>query len=238
MKVDILAVGIHPDDVELSCSGTLLKHIAMGHSAGILDLTAGELGTRGTPELRKAEAKKAAEILGVAFREIMDLKDGFFSGSNEEILEVAKRIRKYQPDIVLCNAVEDRHPDHGRSAKLVADACFYAGLRKIETTLDGQVQEPWRPRAVYHYIQDRHLAPDFVVDVTPFVEKKLESIRAFSSQFFDPKSQEPVTPISTESFMEFVKAKMRVFGRDINAEFAEGFTVNRTIGVEDLFGLR
>lgn len=238
MKVDILAIGVHPDDVELSCAGTLLKHMAAGYTAGILDLTEGEMGTRGTPELRRAEAKKSAEILGVAFREIMTLNDGLFTGDNTEMLEIVKRIRKYRPEIVLCNAVEDRHPDHGRASKLISNACFYAGLRKIATLDEGQQQEAWRPKAVYHYIQDRHLLPDFVVDVTPFVDKKLESIQAFSSQFFDPNSKEPVTPISTASFMDFVKAKMRVMGRDINVEFAEGFTVERVVGVEDLLSLK
>jgi N-acetylglucosamine malate deacetylase 1 len=238
MKVDILAIGVHPDDVELSCAGTLLKHIASGYSAGILDLTEGEMGTRGTPELRRAEAKKSAEILGVAFREIMTLNDGLFTGDNTEMLEIVKRIRKYRPDIVLCNAVEDRHPDHGRASKLISNACFYAGLRRIATIDEGRQQEAWRPKAVYHYIQDRHISPDFVVDVTPFVEKKIESIQAFSSQFFDPDSKEPVTPISTASFMDFVKAKMRVMGRDINVEFAEGFTVERVIGVEDILALK
>lgn len=238
MKIDILAVGVHPDDVELCCAGTLLKHMAMGHTTGILDLTEGELGTRGTPEIRKKEAMKAAEILGVSFREIMNLKDGFFTGSNEEMLEVVKRIRKYQPDVVLCNAITDRHPDHGRAAKLVAEACFYSGLRKIETVHEGVAQEVWRPKAVYHYIQDRHIRPDLAVDITPFVDKKTEAINAYSSQFFHPDSKEPVTPISTASFMEFVKARMREMGREINADFAEGFTVNRTIGVDDLLKLR
>lgn len=233
MKVDILAIGIHPDDVELSCAGTLLKHIAAGKTAGILDLTRGELGTRGTPELRREEAMKAAEILGVAFREIMDLRDGFFDGGEAEMMGVLKKIREYQPEIVLCNAVSDRHPDHGRAAKLVSEACFYSGLRKIETG-----QNPWRPKAVYHYIQDRYIMPDFVVDVTPFVEKKIEAIKAFSSQFWDPNSKEPMTPIAGESFFEFVKSRMRVLGRDINVDFAEGFTTARVPGVDDLFSLR
>jgi N-acetylglucosamine malate deacetylase 1 len=233
MKVDILAIGIHPDDVELSCSGTLLKHMALGYRAGILDLTRGELGTRGTPELRHAEAMKSAEILGVAFREIMDLRDGFFNGGEPEMMAVLKKIREFQPEIVLCNAPADRHPDHGRAAKLVTEACYYSGLIKIKTG-----QDPWRPKAVYHYTQDRYMIPDFVVDVTPFVEKKLEAIKAFSSQFFDPNSSEPTTPISSESFFEFVKARMRVQGRDINAEFAEAFIVNRTIGVENMLSLR
>lgn len=238
MKLDILAVGIHPDDVELSCAGTLLRHIAAGYKAGILDLTEGELGTRGTPELRREEAMNSANILGVSVREIMKLKDGFFTGSHAEILEVVKRIRKYQPEIVLCNAVADRHPDHGRASKLISEACFYSGLRKISTQHDGAEQNIWRPKAVYHYIQDRQLTPDLVVDVTPYVDKKIASIQAFSSQFFDPTSKEPVTPISSQHFLEFVKAKMRVFGRDIQVEFAEGFNVERTIGVDDLLKLK
>jgi len=238
MKIDILAVGIHPDDVELSCAGTLLKHIAAGKTVGILDLTKGEMGTRGTPELRKQEAENAAKILGVKFREIMDLRDGLFKADEAEMMEIIKRIRKYRPEIVLCNAIEDRHPDHGRAAKLVADACFYSGLRRIETTFGDKKQEAWRPKAVYHYIQDRHIIPDFVVDVTPFVEKKMDAIKAFSSQFYDPDSKEPLTPIAGESFLEFVKARMRVMGRDINVDFAEGFTASRMIGVDDLFGLR
>lgn len=233
MKVDILAIGIHPDDVELSCSGTLLKHIAQGKTVGILDLTRGELGTRGTPQIRREEAMKSAEILGVKFREIMELRDGFFNGGEPEMMAVLKKIREYQPEIVLCNAIEDRHPDHGRAAKLVAEACFYSGLVKIKTG-----QDAWRPKAVYHYIQDRYIAPDFVVDVTPFVEKKLEAIMAFSSQFYDPNSKEPMTPIAGESFLEFVKSKMRVLGRDINVDFAEGFTTARVPGVDDLFALR
>ena len=171
MKLDLLAIGVHPDDVELSCSGTILKHIAAGYSAGILDLTAGELGTRGSAEIRKQEAMNAAAILGIKSREIMNLQDGFFTGSNEEMLEIVKRIRKYQPEIVLCNATTDRHPDHGRSAKLVSDACFYSGLQKILTTHEGVQQSAWRPKAVYHYVQDRNVIADIVVDVTPFVAK-------------------------------------------------------------------
>jgi bacillithiol biosynthesis deacetylase BshB1 len=173
MKVDILAIAIHPDDVELSCAGTLLKHIAAGYSCAILDLTEGELGTRGSAELRRKEAARSAEILGIKVREIMNLRDGFFVTGDADLTEVIKRIRKYQPEIVLCNAVSDRHPDHGRAAKLVSDACFYSGLRRIETSLDGVAQSTWRPKAVYHYIQDRSLKPDLVVDVTPFVDKKL-----------------------------------------------------------------
>lgn len=233
MKVDILAIGVHPDDVELSCSGTLLKHIAAGKTAGILDLTRGELGTRGTPEIRREEAMKSADILGVQFRDIMDLRDGFFDGGEAEMMAVLKKIREYRPEIVLCNATEDRHPDHGRAAKLVSEACYYSGLVKIKTG-----QDAWRPKAVYHYTQDRYIIPDFVVDVTAFVDKKIEAIKCFSSQFFDPNSKEPQTPISNESFLDFVKARMRVQGRDIGVDFAEAFTVSRTIGVEDLTALK
>ncbi len=238
MKLDLLAIGVHPDDVELSCSGTILKHIAAGYSAGILDLTAGELGTRGSAEIRKQEAMNAAAILGIKSREIMNLQDGFFTGSNEEMLEIVKRIRKYQPEIVLCNATTDRHPDHGRSAKLVSDACFYSGLQKILTTHEGVQQSAWRPKAVYHYVQDRNVIADIVVDVTPFVAKKLEAIQAYTSQFYDPKSKDPATPISSQDFMEFVKSKMRIYGRDILIEYAEGFTVERAVGVEDMMLLR
>jgi N-acetylglucosamine malate deacetylase 1 len=236
--IDILAIGVHPDDIELSCGGTLLKHIAAGYSAGIIDLTQGELGTRGNAELRLREADAAAKILGVKFRENLGMADGFFRNDQAHQLRLIEKIREHRPKIVLCNAATDRHPDHGRAAQLVSEACFYSGLRKIETAFGKAVQEPWRPQAIYHYIQDRQLKPDLVVDVTPFHEKKLEAIRAFSSQFFKADSKEPQTPISTHDFLELVTAKMRVFGRDIGVEFAEGFTVERTIGVEDLVSLR
>ena len=235
--VDILAFGVHPDDVELSCAGTLLKHIAAGYSVGIIDLTAGELGTRGTGELRLKEAEAAAKILGVKFRENLGMQDGFFKNERTNQFKIIETIRQYRPKIVICNAISDRHPDHGRASQLVSDSCFYAGLGKIETACEKEVQLPWRPKAVYHYIQDRHLKSDFVVDVTPFVDKKFESILAYSSQFFDPDSKEPSTPISSPEFLESVKAKMRVFGRDIQVEFAEGFTVERNMGVEDLLKL-
>lgn len=235
--VDILAIGIHPDDVELSCAGTLLKHIAAGYSAGIIDLSRGELGTRGTPELRLEEAEAAAKILGVKFRINLEMEDGFFRNDRVNLFKLIEKIREHRPKIVICNAVSDRHPDHGRAAQLVSEACFYSGLSKIETGFEKSMQLPHRPQAVYHYIQDRHLKADIVVDVTPFLEKKMEAIMAFSSQFFDPESKEPATPISSPEFLEHVKAKMRVFGRDIQVEFAEGFTVERTIGVEDLVKL-
>jgi N-acetylglucosamine malate deacetylase 1 len=236
--VDILAIGIHPDDVELSCAGTLLKHMAAGYTAGILDLTRGELGTRGSGELRLKEAAAAAKILGVQFRENLGMEDGFFKNDKVNLFLLVEKIRQHRPKIVLCNAVTDRHPDHGRASEMVSEACFYSGLAKIETAFGKELQQPHRPQAVYHYIQDRQLKPDLVVDITPFVDKKIESIMAFSSQFFDPNSKEPATPISSPEFMEMVKAKMRVFGRDIQVEFAEGFNVERTIGVDDLLMLK
>lgn len=238
MKLDILAIGVHPDDIELSCSGTLLKHISFGKKCGILDLTQGELGTRGSAGLRLKEAAKAAKILGIKMRDNLKMADGFFKNDQEHQLALIKKIRAYQPEIILCNAVSDRHPDHSRAARLISEACFYSGLIKIETKVKGEKQKAWRPKAVYHYIQDRQLKPDFVVDVTAFVDKKMEAIQAFKSQFFDPNSKEPESPISVKNFLEVVKAKMMVFGRDAGCEFAEGYTVERSIGVNDLFDLK
>lgn len=239
MKLDILAIGIHPDDVELSASGTILKHIAFGKTVGILDLTKGELGSRGNAELRTQEANKAAGILGLSIREQLNMADGFFENNEAHQKQIIQIIRKYQPEIILCNALSDRHPDHGRAAKLTADACFYSGLSKVETrAVDTTLQAVWRPKAVYHYIQDNFIEPDFVIDITKFMDKKMESIMAYSSQFFDPNSKEAETPISSKNFMEYVKAKGSVFGRAINCDYAEGFTVNRYIGVENLFDLR
>jgi bacillithiol biosynthesis deacetylase BshB1 len=237
MKIDILAIGVHPDDVELSASGTLAKHIAMGKKVAILDLTLGELGTRGSAELRTKEAMASAKILGLSFRKQLNLKDGFFENNEASLRAIIEVIRYCQPEIVLCNAISDRHPDHGRAAKLEADACFYSGLAKIETTYEGKNQNAWRPKAVYHYIQDNYLKPDLVVDVTDHVEKKRESIMAFSSQFYDPNSKEPETPISNKFFMEAVDAKMILFGRSIGVRYAEGFIAARHIGVNDLFDL-
>ncbi len=237
MKLDLLAIGVHPDDVELSCAGTLLKHISLGYTCGVVDLTAGELGTRGSRELRLIEAVNASKILGLAVRDNLGMADGFFSNDKEHQLQIIKKIRQYQPEIVLCNAITDRHPDHGRSSQLVVEACFYSGLRKVQTLSDGQEQLAWRPKAVYHYIQDRQLKPDIVVDVTAFVEKKMEAIRAFKSQFYDPDSREPESPISVKNFLEVVKGKMSMLGRDAGFEYAEGFTVERTPGVVNLFQL-
>lgn len=237
MKLDILAIGVHPDDIELSCGGTILKHIALGKKCGIVDLTSGELGTRGSGELRLVEAANAAKILGVSVRDNLGMADGFFKNDKEHQLEIIKKIREYQPEIILCNAASDRHPDHGRASALVSEACFYSGLMRIETQLNSVNQKAWRPKAVYHYIQDRQLKPDFVIDITAFVEKKMEAIQAFKSQFYNPDSNEPESPISMKNFFDVVKGKMTVFGRDAGFEYAEGFTVERTIGVENLFEL-
>lgn len=237
MKLHILAIAAHPDDVELSCAGTLLKHSSLGYTCGILDLTVGELGTRGNGELRLQEAAHAAKILGLQVRDNLKMADGFFRNDKEHQLEIIKKIRQYQPELVLCNAVSDRHPDHGRAAQLISEACFYSGLRRVQTQLDGNEQEAWRPKAVYHYIQDRQLQPDIVVDVTGFVDRKMEAIQAFKSQFYDPDSKEPQSPISVKNFFDVVKGKMAVFGRDAGFEYAEGFTVERTPGVTDLFKL-
>ncbi len=238
MKVDILAIGVHPDDVELSCSGTLLRHIDQGKTVGLLDLTRGELGSRGSAELRDVEAANSALKMGAIFRKNLCMADGFIQYSQENLLKIIEIIRWCQPEIVLCNAPDDRHPDHGRSSKLEADACFYAGLLKIQTRLDGMPQQHWRPKAVYHYIQDKDLVPSFVVDITPYYGKKMESIFAFKTQFFDPDDKGPQTPISGKDFIHFMDAKMRVFGRSIQVEFAEGFICSRTPGVKDLFDLQ
>jgi bacillithiol biosynthesis deacetylase BshB1 len=237
MKLDILAIGVHPDDVELSCSGTLLKHIKMGKAVGILDLTKGELGTRGSAELRTKEAMKSAKILKVKERTQLDMADGFFENNEEHQRKIIEQIRFHRPEVVFANAIDDRHPDHGRAAKLISDACFYSGLKKMETKYKGKTQEFWRPKAVYHYIQDNYMHPDFVIDITDFMDKKMEAIMAFSSQFYDPKSKEPQTPISTKEFLEVIKAKNALWGRAIGVAYAEGFTSNKYIGVNSVFDL-
>ena len=237
MKIDILAIGIHPDDVELSCSGTIAKHIALGKKVGILDLTRGELGTRGNAELRTKEANEAAIILGVSFRTQLNLKDCFFENNEENQKKIIEIIRKHQPEIILCNAISDRHPDHGRASKLVSDASFYSGLIKIETHTDNKIQQAWRPKAVYHYIQDQYIHPDFVIDISEFIDIKHKAIMAYSSQFYNPSSNEPETPISSKHFIESVNSKMSILGRDIGVKFAEGFTVNRYPGINSLFDL-
>ena len=238
MKVDILAIGAHPDDIELSAAGTILKAIDQGKKVAVVDLTAGELGTRGSGELRLKEAQRSAEILGLSARENLGMKDGFFQNDEAHLRLLATLIRKYQPDIVLANAIEDRHPDHGRAAKLISDACFYSGLRRIETTEAGKPQEAWRPKALYHYIQDRFSQPDFVVDVSPYVEQKMEAIKAFESQFYNPASKEPESPLTMKNFFDFLKGRMADMGRYIQADYAEGYHFSRPVGVEDLSTLK
>lgn len=234
LKLDILAFGAHPDDVEMSCGGTLMKHISLGAKTGIIDLTRGELGTRGSAELRLKEAEEARKILGVTVRENLSMRDGFFANDEKHQFEVIRVLRKYKPDIVIANAVTDRHPDHGKAAELIRDACFLSGLTKIETTSDGRKQEAWRPRTVYHYIQDKNLQPDFVVDVSDFYEQKIKSIAAYKSQFYNPDSVEPATYISKPDFLDSLRGRDRIWGKIIGVSYAEGFTVNRVIGVPNL----
>lgn len=230
MKLDILAFGVHPDDVELSCAGTLLAEKANGKKTGIIDLTQGELGTRGTAQTRMQEAAAAAAILGVEVRENLQMADGFFQNDETHQRKVITAIRKYQPEIILCNAPSDRHPDHGRSAKLVADAAFLSGLKKIETNFNGAPQQHWRPKYVFHYIQDRLLQPSFVIDVTAVFEKKIESVKAYGTQFHNPNSNEPQTYISTPDFLESVIYRHKWFGKMIGVQYAEGFITEKMIG--------
>lgn len=238
MKLDILAFGAHPDDVELGCSGTILKEISLGKTVGIIDLTRGELGTRGSAEIRDQEAHAAAAILGVSIRENLNMRDGFFVNDEEHQLKIIKKIRKFQPEIVLCNAIDDRHIDHGKGSKLVSDACFLSGLLKIETVLDGEIQKPWRPKLVYHYIQWKNIEPDFVVDITGFTDTKIKAILAYSSQFYDPDSKEPESPISSKNFLESLNYRSRDLGRLTGVEHAEGFTVERYLAVNSLGDLK
>jgi bacillithiol biosynthesis deacetylase BshB1 len=237
MKLDILVFGAHPDDVELSCGATIAKEISLGKKVGIVDLTRGELGTRGSANLRDEEAAEAAKILGLEVRENLKFRDGFFVNDEAHQLEVIKMIRKYRPKIVIANAVDDRHIDHGRGSKLVSDACFLSGLRRIETSLDDEQQEAWRPEVVYHYIQWKNLEPDFVVDVTGFMDTKVASVMAYKSQFYDPDSTEPVTPIATKNFKESIYYRAADLGRLINTEYGEGFTAERYLAVSSLENL-
>ncbi|MSP84497.1 MAG: bacillithiol biosynthesis deacetylase BshB1 [Flavobacteriaceae bacterium] len=234
MKLDILAFGAHPDDVELGCSGTIAKEISLGRKVGIIDLTRGELGTRGSVEIRNRESEAAAKILDISIRENLDMRDGFFINDESHRLQIIQIIRKYKPEIVLCNAIDDRHIDHERGSKLVSDACFLSGLVKIETSLDGIKQVSWRPKLVYHYIQWKNIEPDFVIDITGFIDKKEASILAYSSQFFNPNSEEPETPIATKNFLESIHNRSRELGRLIGTENAEGFTVERYLAVNSL----
>ncbi|SFA85331.1 bacillithiol biosynthesis deacetylase BshB1 [Flavobacterium swingsii] len=238
MKLDILAFGAHPDDIELGCGATIAKEISLGKSVGIIDLTRGELGTRGSAEIRDLEAAKAAKILKVAVRENLGFRDGFFKNNEKHQLEIILMIRKYKPKIVLCNAIDDRHIDHGKGSKLVSDACFLSGLSKIETSLDGNIQEAWRPKVVYHYIQWKNIEPDFVVDVSGFMDIKMEAIMAYDSQFYNPSSKEPESPITSKNFLDSVKYRAQDLGRLINTEYGEGFNVERYLAVNSLGDLK
>lgn len=237
MKLDILAFAAHPDDVELTMAGTLLLQIKKGRKVGIIDLTQGELGTRGNAVIRIAEAAKASEIMGVSVRENLGMKDGFVTNNEDSRMRVISMIRHYRPEVIFCNSVSDRHPDHGHASKLVCDAAFLSGLPKLRSGLNGAEQTAWKVRAVYHYIQDRYLEPDFIVDVSEVWEQRMATVHAFASQFYNPDSGEPDTPISSKAFLDFLEARARDFARPLNVEFAEGFQVERTPGVPDPFEL-
>jgi N-acetylglucosamine malate deacetylase 1 len=232
--VDILAFGAHPDDVELGCAGTIAKEIAAGKTVGIIDLTQGELGTRGSKEIRAEEAKNAAKILNVSVRENLQFKDGFFCNDENHQRKVIEVIRKYRPKIILCNAKIDRHLDHGKAASLVSDACFLSGLLKIETTHEGKEQQAWRPKVLYHYQQWNIEMPDFVVDISAYMEHKMQAVMAYESQFYSLNSQEPITPIATENFKSSIEYRAKDLGRIIGVAYAEGFTVQRFMGVNYL----
>lgn len=237
MKVDILAIGAHPDDVELGCGGTLAKLISEGKTVAVVDLTQGELGTRGTNITRAEEAAEASQILGISARENLKMKDGFILNTEEYQMQIVKMIRKYQPEIVLANAIEDRHPDHAKASKLVSDACFLSGLIKIETQLDGENQKQWRPKQVFHYIQWKNITPDFVVDISDFMEKKIEACLAYKTQFYDPNSKEPMTPIATKDFLESLTYRAQDLGRLSGVAYAEGFTSEKLLAFKNFDGI-
>ena len=238
IKLDILVLPVHPDDAELGCAGVILKHIAAGKKVGIVDLTRGELGTRGSAEIRDQESAESARILGLTVRENLAIPDGFFQNTKEYQLRVIEAIRKYQPEIVITNAYHDRHPDHGRANQLVEDATFLSGLRKIETWFNGELQTEWRPHLLLHFIQDRYIKPDIIVDVTEYWDTKIESIRAFGSQFYNPEwEEEPETYISSPDFIQIIEARAREFGKSIGVKYGEGFTSKKILGVNSLFDL-
>ena len=237
-KLDILVLAAHPDDAELGCSGTIASQVAKGYKVGIVDLTQGEMGTRGTPKIRLQESDDAAKILKLSARENLGFKDIYFKDDEEHQHKLIEIIRKYQPEIVLANAVTDRHPDHGKGSSLASNACFMSGLRTIETSFGGKNQDPWRPKFVYHYIQNNFIEPDFIVDITPFWQTKIESILAFRSQFYDPSNSEPQSFISDPEFLPFIEARARELGHRIFAKYGEGFTKERFLGVHDLFDLK
>lgn len=237
MKLDILVFGAHPDDAELGAGGTIAKEVSRGKKVGIIDLTRGELGTRGSAEIRDKEASDAAKILGVKVRENLQFRDGFFRNDEHHQMEIIKMLRKYRPDVVLCNTIKDRHIDHAKGSELVSNACFLSGLIKIETILDKEVQEAWRPKVVYHYIQWKNIKPDFVVDISGFISKKTDAIAAYTSQFHDPNNNEPETPISSKTFLDSIHYRARDLGRLIGKDYAEGFTVERLLAVDSLDSL-
>ena len=234
MKLHILAIAAHPDDIELGCAGTLINHTKKGQACGILDLTKGEMGTRGTPELRLVEAANSAKVMGVSVRENAAFLDGFFRNDEEHQMALVNYIRRWQPKIILANALEDRHPDHGRGGRLIADACFLAGLRKIETSQDGKSQEPWRPKRIFHMIQDRLLTPDVIVDIKDSFELKTAAIKEFKSQFHNPDSDEPETYISSQDFLEQIKYRDALMGKRIGTTYGEGFICENIVGISDL----
>ena len=237
MKLDILVLAAHPDDAELGCSGTLASHIAKGYKAGVVDFTRGELGTRGTPKDREGEANASANILGLSVRENLELEDGFFQNTRVSQLAVVRAIRKFRPEIVLANAISDRHPDHGRAAQLAFDACFLAGLIKVETSNGGESQQPWRPKSIYHFLQSQFIEPDFVVDISEYWDVKMQSIKAFKTQFHNPEISAPETYISKPAFLHMVESRAIELGHSIGVRYGEGFTVARRPGVRSLFDI-
>lgn len=237
MKVDILAIGAHPDDVELGCGGTVAKLISQGKKVAVVDLTQGELGTRGTNITRAEEAAEASKTLGIAARENLKMKDGFLTNSEENQMKIVKIIRKYQPEIVFANAIEDRHPDHAKAAKLVSDACFLSGLVKIETVAEGESQKAWRPKQVFNYIQWKNIEPDFVVDISDFMEQKIKACLAYKTQFYDPDSKEPMTPIATKDFLESLTYRAQDLGRLSGVDYAEGFTSEKLLAFKNFDGI-
>jgi len=237
MKLDILVLAAHPDDAELGCGGTIAKHISLGYKVGVVDLTRGELGTRGSVEIRKSEATESAKVLGLSVRENLSLPDGFFQNTKDAQIKIIEAVRKFQPSIVLANAITDRHPDHGRAAELIYDSCFLAGLSKIETSFEGATQKAWRPGAVYHYIQSQSIAPEFIIDISGFWDVKLKAVLTYKSQFFDPSSAEPSTYISSPEFLRMIEARAIEHGHAIGVQHGEGFTTKRPIGVKNFFDL-
>jgi bacillithiol biosynthesis deacetylase BshB1 len=238
MKLDILAIAAHPDDAELSCSGTLMLHKLQGYKTGIVDLTQGELGSRGSIVLRKEESDTASKILQLDARENMKFRDGFFKNDEAHQLSLIQMIRKYQPNIVLANAPTDRHPDHGRAAALTKDACYYAGLVKIETALDGEKQKPWRPKKIFNYIQDQYLEPDFIIDISSTMAQKMQCILAFKSQFLDDDANGPATYISSEEYTERVKYRNDLMGKKIGVKYGEGFlSIHNHVGLKNFDGI-